>query len=58
MKNEVQDDVQLLDKGASEMALVNEFRGREPNKPFGVRSVGKEKCDMAGRAYEYYHKLQ
>lgn len=58
MKSEEQDDVQLLDKGAADMALVDESRGQEPNEPFEVGMVREEKGDLTGRAYEYFHKLQ
>ena len=58
MKSEEQDDVQSRDTGASEMAPVDESKGTERNKPFGVRSVKSEKDDLSGRAYEYFHRLQ
>jgi hypothetical protein len=57
MKSEVQDDAQQPGKRASDVAPVDE-PGKEPNDPLGVRSVGKEKMNLTGRAYEYFHKLQ
>jgi hypothetical protein len=58
MKSEEQDDVQLLDKGASEMTPADESRGQQLNEPSEVGYVREEKGDLTGRAYEYFHKLQ
>ena len=58
MKTEEQDDVQLLDTGASEMASVDESEGKEPDEPSEVGMVREEKGDLTGKAYEYFHKLQ
>lgn len=58
MKSEKQDDVQLLDTGASEMSPVDESGGQEPNEPSEVGMVREEKGDLTGKAYEYFHKLQ
>ena len=58
MNTEEQDDVQQRDTGASDVAPVDESRGKEPNEPVRVSNVRKENDDLTGRAYEYFHKLQ
>ena len=58
MKSEEQDDVQLRDTRACDVAPVDESRGHEPNEPSEVGYVREEKGDLTGRAYEYFHKLQ
>jgi hypothetical protein len=50
--------VQRPDNVSSNAAPAAEARGKESKERFGVHSVGKEKGDMAGRAYEYFHRLQ
>ena len=58
MKTKEQDDIQQPYKGVSRLAPVDQSKRQESNRFFGVPRLGKEKEDLTGRAYEYFHKLQ
>ena len=58
MKSQEQYDVQQPYKVASGLTSIDQSRRQESNRSSGVPRVGKEKEDLTGRAYEYFHKLQ